>query len=137
MREICRECASIKGRTERRVYSKPEQPVLSCKTTMFTRLLTTLTLALFCAATPVVVRDTQISLPVSRQFKFDASKGSTIVQIDQARAKALKAKTRVPADQFKATAQSAAKNLPVTNIATIYTAEVRCLFHFFRISNIF
>lgn len=75
-----------------------------------------LTLALTVAATPVVVRDTPVTLPFAKHI--NATGVANILQRDQARAKFLKA--RGHASPFNEDASS----FPVTNTAVSYVASV-------------
>lgn len=93
---------------------------------MISKLVATLTLVVFCGASTVVVRDSFISLPVARHFNFNASAGSTLLDFDQLRARALKSRTKTSPDQFEAAASASPENIPVTNIVDAYTAEVTC-----------
>ena len=91
---------------------------------VFARLFATLSLALLCVASPVVVRDSHVKLPLARRFNYTGT--ATLPGIDRARARALVNKvTNPPAPLSKAAAQS----VPVTNIATIYTVAVCFSYH--------
>ncbi|KAI0089551.1 aspartic proteinase precursor [Irpex rosettiformis] len=92
---------------------------------MFTQLIATLTLALYCAATPVVVRENLVKLPIAR--RFNATGSSKLVELDRARAVALKnsVKSKHTSGRFKSAVRAAIGNEPVTNQATIYTAAVQ------------
>ena len=88
---------------------------------MFTKSLTVaLTLALYCAASAVVVKDNLIRIPVAK--KISLSGGSKLIELDQARARSFKSKTRVSTGS--ANARAAAVNVPVTNDVTGYLANV-------------
>ena len=78
-----------------------------------------LTLALAVAANPIVVRDSTITIPFAKQVNLTGS--ATLVQLDQARAKALK--------EHGSTKSSgkfvvAAASVPVTNTGVSYIASV-------------
>jgi hypothetical protein len=94
---------------------------------MFAQLTITITLALLSAATPVVVRDSFITLPLARRFNTTGSK--TVLQRDQARAQGFKSGTRARTHTAAASAASGT-SFPeaVTNGAVSYTAEVCLLF---------
>jgi cathepsin E len=84
-------------------------------------LLSTLLLALAVAASPVVIERSPVTLPISRRFNFTGS--ANILQKDQARAAALKAKGRsIRANG--ATPQRAVVNEVVDNVAEVYQASV-------------
>ena len=93
---------------------------------MFTQLIVPLTLALYCAASPAVVRENLVKLPIAR--RFNATGTSKLVELDRARAAALKSSvgTNRRSGKFKSALRAAIGNEPVTNQATIYTAAV-CL----------
>ena len=94
---------------------------------MFTQLIATLTLALVCAASPVVVSDNLVKLPIAR--RFNATGVAKLVELDRARARHLKShvKPENTREGFKSAAKAAlgaTANEPVTNQATTYTAAV-------------
>ena len=79
-----------------------------------------LTLALTVAATPVVVRDTPVSLSFAKHVNTTGT--ASILHRDQARAKHLKARAQALASgEFS----EAAASIPVTNEAVSYIASVR------------
>ncbi|GJE97834.1 aspartic peptidase A1 [Phanerochaete sordida] len=84
---------------------------------MFSRLVLAFSLAAVSLASPVVVRNSPVSVPLARRFQ--ATAGRTVADIDQSRAKALQAAVS-PVAQGGA----GVNPIPVTNSATIYTAEV-------------
>ncbi|KAI0342244.1 acid protease [Trametopsis cervina] len=88
---------------------------------MFAPLLATLTLALLCTSSPVLIRENPVKLTLARHFNFTGS--AKIIEADQARARALKTRTHVPPAQFGAAANAASSG-PLTNTAVTYTAEV-------------
>ncbi|KAI0797265.1 aspartic proteinase precursor [Irpex lacteus] len=92
---------------------------------MFTQLIATLTLALYCTATPVVVRDNLVKLPIAR--RFNATGTSKLIELDRARATALKnsVKSRRGSSFNKSAIRAAIGNEPVTNQATTYTAAIQ------------
>ncbi|KAI0689557.1 aspartic proteinase precursor [Cytidiella melzeri] len=92
---------------------------------MLTQLIATLTLALVCTATPVIVRDNLIRLPIAR--RVNSTGISKLIEIDQARARTLKtsSKTRHASARFRSAPTVAVFNDPVTNAATTYTAAVQ------------
>lgn len=88
---------------------------------MFTaNLLATLLLALSVTATPVLVHNSPVTLPISRRFNFTGSR--TILDRDQARAASLRAKAEAfgPDHQGK----RAVINSPAENVAVVYQASV-------------
>ena len=89
---------------------------------MLSQLFVTLSLVVFTVASPVVVRNSPISLPLARHF--NATPGHKIPDIDQARAKALKAAVSPAASNG-----TGVNPVPVTNSAVIYTAEVSTSFN--------
>lgn len=74
-------------------------------------------LAAVSLASPVVVRNSPVSVPLSRRFQ--ATAGRTVADIDLSRAKALQAAVSPIAQSGPSV-----NPIPVTNSATIYTAEV-------------
>ncbi|PIL28799.1 transporter [Ganoderma sinense ZZ0214-1] len=81
--------------------------------------------AVAVSATPIVVRDSLVTLPIAR--RFNSTGAANIVKADQARAKTLKA--RLQATKVSPVDTAAGKifpgiNVPVTNQAIIYTASV-------------
>lgn len=94
---------------------------------MFTQLVATLTLALLCAASPVIVTDNFVKLPIAR--RFNSTGAAKLVQLDRARAQTLKAssQSRHSSQHFRNAAKAAVGAMsdePVTNQATTYTAAV-------------
>ncbi|OBZ76836.1 Polyporopepsin [Grifola frondosa] len=85
--------------------------------TAFT-LLSLCALSLTARAIPVVVRDSPVTLPFARRMNFTGS--ATLLEIDQARAKALKARSQSHGIFDK----SAIISVPTTNQAVYYTASV-------------
>jgi len=82
-----------------------------------TSLLPTLLLAVAVAtATPVVVNKSRITLPISRRFNFTGT--TTILQRDQTRAAALRAKYEPSTDK------RAVISSPADNVAVVYIASV-------------
>lgn len=78
-----------------------------------------LTLALAVAANPIVVRDSTITIPFAKQVNLTGS--ATLVQLDQARAKALKEHGSAKSSgKFVV----AAASVPVTNTGVSYIASV-------------
>lgn len=98
---------------------------------MFSQLVVVITLALWSAATPVVVNDNLIRLPLAR--RFNATGTTTILQHDQARAKGLKTGSQAGPKTTSVAAAAAASGTSfpeaITNGAVTYTAEVRSLRH--------
>ena len=90
---------------------------------MFGQLFIALTLALYGVATPVVVRDSHVTIPVARRFMSHRLKGTTLPQVNRARARALKSKVRTSKVQPAASA-AAPVNDPVTNVVDAYIAQV-------------
>ncbi len=89
---------------------------------MFAQLAATISLALICAASPIVViRDNNIKLPLSRNFNVPG--GKTLPEIDRASAQSLIQKASSKSEVTK----QASENVPVTNVATIYTVAVRLM----------
>lgn len=91
---------------------------------MFTRLLITVSLALASAASPLVIRNSPITLPLTRRMNVTGTKN--ILERDQVRAKGLRAgrSTKIPSSTKEAAAAASTFPVPATNLATIYTAEV-------------
>ena len=88
---------------------------------MFSQLFVAVYLALFTAATPVVVRDSPITIPVVRRLNF-TSGTKVLLEQDQARARFLKSGA---AKQKGPKASSAATfPVPVINEAVSYIAQV-------------
>lgn len=87
-------------------------------------LIATLTLALVCAASPVVVRDNLVKLPMAR--RFNSTGVAKLVELDRARAQTLKtsSQSRQNKDRFRSAAKAAISNAPITNTAVTYIAEV-------------
>ena len=85
---------------------------------MFAHLAITVTLALLTAATPVVVRQSPVTIPLVRHFNLTGTK--TLRELDLARVRNMKSGTKVKPDA------AAASSFPVTavNGAVTYTAEV-------------
>ena len=96
---------------------------------MFTQLLVVITLALLSSASPLVVRDSPITLPLTRRMNLTGTK--TILERDQVRAKGLRAGRSTTIPQPAGAAEAAASSFPLaaTNQATTYTAEVSYLAH--------
>lgn len=90
---------------------------------MFASLTVTVTLALLTAASPLVVRQGPVTLPLARHFNFTGTK--TLLERDQARAKAFKSGTKVKPNAAAASASASSFPVPVVNGAVTYTAEVR------------
>ncbi|KAI0689556.1 aspartic peptidase domain-containing protein [Cytidiella melzeri] len=92
---------------------------------MLAHLTATLALALVCTATPVIVRDNFVKLPIARRVNSIGI--SKVVELDQARARTFKtsSKTRHASARFRSAAKAAISNDPVTNAATTYTAAVQ------------
>lgn len=86
---------------------------------MFSKLFILVSLALSAAASPLAVRKAPVSLPLARHFNATGSRG--VLARDQARAKFLKSGSKSHA---KSAAEAAQIPVPVTDIATIYTAAV-------------
>lgn len=82
---------------------------------MFLQAASVLFLALTSttSSTPLVARNT-VAIPLARHFNFTGA--AKLLEIDQARAKALRARA--------ATEEAATFPVPVTNTAVSYTAEV-------------
>ncbi|OBZ76839.1 Polyporopepsin [Grifola frondosa] len=85
--------------------------------TAFT-LLSLCALSLTAKATPVVVRDSPVTLPFARRMNFTGS--ATLLEIDQARAKALKARS-LSHEIFD---KSAVIGVPATNQVVDYIVSV-------------
>lgn len=107
--------------------SECDHTVLPPPAAMFAQLAVTVALALSSAATPVVVRDNLITLPLARRFNITGSK--TVHQRDQARAQGFRHATRARTRTHSHTAASAAASAtsfvePVTNSAVSYIASV-------------
>ena len=68
----------------------------------------------------VVRRESPVTLQFARRFNFTGS--SKILELDQARAKALKARALAQPGHFS---RAAITNVPATNQAVEYTATVR------------
>lgn len=95
---------------------------------MFTQLLLTVILALVSAASPLVVRDGLITLPLTRRMNFTGTK--TIIARDQLRATHLRVGGSARKVAFTPAEQKAAAStipVPATNAADIYTAAVRLM----------
>ncbi|EKM61755.1 uncharacterized protein PHACADRAFT_112598 [Phanerochaete carnosa HHB-10118-sp] len=84
---------------------------------MLSQLFVALSLVAFTAASPVVIRNSPVTLPLAR--RFNTNSGHTIAEIDQSRAKALKAAVSPAAGNG-----SGVNPVPVTSSTVIYTAEV-------------
>ncbi|KIP05511.1 hypothetical protein PHLGIDRAFT_119740 [Phlebiopsis gigantea 11061_1 CR5-6] len=91
---------------------------------MFAHLAVTVTLALLTAATPVVVRQSPITIPLARRFNFTGTK--TLRELDLARVQKLRSGTKFKSRPDAAPASASASSFPVTvvNGAVTYTAEV-------------
>lgn len=91
---------------------------------MFTQLLVTVTLALLSAASPLVVHDSPITLPLTRRMNLTGTK--TILERDQIRAKGLSAGRSKRIHESTSAVEAAASTFPVPaiNQATTYTVEV-------------
>lgn len=89
---------------------------------MFAQLAVTVALALAAAGSPLVVRNTPVSLPLVRNFNMTGTK--TLLQRDQARIKAFRSATKPTPNAAQASASAAAAPVPVVNQAVTYTAEV-------------
>ncbi|KAM5546160.1 hypothetical protein V8D89_000286 [Ganoderma adspersum] len=81
--------------------------------------------AVAVSAKPIVVRDSPVTFPIAR--RFNSTGAANILKADQARAKVLKARSQ--ATKVAAVDTAAGKifpgiNVPVTNQAVIYTANV-------------
>ena len=82
------------------------------------------------AASPVVIRDPHISLPLVRRFNITAAGGQTIAQRDQARARLLAARaaqSNAPASALKAKGSAATTrqvNFDVSDGVVSYVAQV-------------
>ena len=102
---------------------------------MFAHLTVTVTIALLAAATPIVVKDNLIRLPMVK--RFNATSTQTLLQHDQARARSLKTgRLAVPKTTSTVAAAAAAASgtsFPeaITNTAVAYTAEVLRHFHLY------
>ncbi|KAJ6621077.1 aspartic protease [Mycena sp. CBHHK59/15] len=81
-------------------------------------LLPTVVLALSVAATPVLVRDNIVSLPISRRFNFTGT--GSVIQNDIARIQAVKGRTAAK----KGLASRAVISEPVDNQVVTYIASV-------------
>ena len=92
---------------------------------MISQLIVLLALGFASAASPVVVRDNLVKLPIARRLTFDLASNATLLEVDQARAKAIKNLLKPPPGQSDPTTAAATLNVPVTNAAQIYTAAVR------------
>ena len=84
---------------------------------MFCKLLIPIYLALTIAASPVVVRNSPVSVPLARRFNVTGAKN--VLAADQARAKFLKGGAK---SARKAAGGSG--SIPLTNAAVTYTAAV-------------
>lgn len=91
---------------------------------MFAHLAVTVTLALLTAATPVIVRQSPITIPLARRFNFTGTK--TLRELDLARVQKLRSGTKFKSRPDAAPASASASSFPVTvvNGAVTYTAEV-------------
>ncbi|OBZ76214.1 Polyporopepsin [Grifola frondosa] len=81
-------------------------------------LISLCALSLTARAIPLVVRDSPVTLPFARRLNFTGS--ATLLEIDQARAKALKARSQSQGKFDK----SAVISVPATNQAVDYTVSV-------------
>jgi cathepsin E len=117
IKDVFSECGALRGSSD----------LAHLSPSMFIPLVTTLTLALVCAASPVIVHDNFVKLPIARRFNSTGT--SKLVELDRIRAQALKTRIKTPRtkEAFKSAAQAALANVPVTNGVTIYTAEVHIL----------
>lgn len=96
-----------------------------CFTEMFAQLLVTFALAILSAASPLVVRNSPITLPLTRRMNLTGTK--TILERDQIRAKGLRAgkSAKIPSSGTEEAAAAASTfAVPATNQITTYTAEV-------------
>lgn len=90
---------------------------------MFTQLAATISLALLCAASPVVVvRDNNIKMPITRSFNISGDK--TLADIDRARVQTLVSRAKKSASKAQIAQQAGYGSADATNIATIYTVAV-------------
>ena len=90
-----------------------------------TALLALAAAAVAVSAKPIVVRDSPVTLPLARQLNVTGA--ANIVKADQARAKVLKARSQasnVPPVDTAAGKIFPGINVPVTNQAVIYSANV-------------
>ena len=81
--------------------------------------------AVSVSASPIVVRDSLVTFPIAR--RLNSTGAANILKADQARAKVLKARsqaTKVAAVETAAGKIFPGINVPVTNQAVIYTANV-------------
>ena len=85
---------------------------------IFASLLTTVLLALAVAAEPIMMKKSLVSLPLSRRINVNSSV-RTILEHDQARAKALKAHGTA-----KAAGVARQVSTPATNEAVSYIAAI-------------
>ena len=85
---------------------------------MLVQLLATILLALVAAASPLVSHKSPVTLPLARRFNFTG--GHTILQRDQARAKALREMARPDPK----TVNAATWPVLATNTAVTYTVQV-------------
>lgn len=83
-------------------------------------LLSTLLLAVFVAANPIVVRDNLIRLPIAK--RVNETSALDVLRIDQARAAALRA--RAARKNGLQTLDDDASSISVTNQAVDYVANV-------------
>lgn len=88
-----------------------------------TTLLTALLLALFVAAKPIVqVRDSPVTLPLSRRVNITSAQN--LYQHDLNRVKAMKARAKVVLGDELTLEEAAIVNEPVDNQAVTYIASV-------------
>ena len=93
---------------------------------MFSQVVVYLLLAdvLASNATPVVINESPIRLPIARRLNLT---GTTLVKADQARAKFLKTRSQLPKPNFdiRKAKQNAASavGVGITNTAVSYTAQ--------------
>lgn len=85
---------------------------------MFSQFLIAVFLSLFVVASPLVVRDGPISIPLARRFNVTGAKN--VLTADQARAEFLKGGNR----QSILNAGPAFRSVPVANSGFVYTAAV-------------
>ena len=91
---------------------------------MFSKLFIPVYLALSIAASPVVVRNSPVSVQLAR--RFNATGGKSVLAADQARAKFLKSGVK---SARKAAGGSG--SIPATNAVVTYTAAVGTSLYFF------
>ena len=89
--------------------------------TMFSQLLVVVYLSLVAAASPLVVRNSPISIPLARRFNLTG--GTKIADLDRARAQSFKSGART-AHAKTNPASDAIVPVPVVNAAVTYTATV-------------